>query len=99
MADVIVSNGWDNGVFFYAGIYNGKPEYYSANNWNIYWGEPVAWYYANHEGETYDSSQDDVATPDLATWGVITVTAASSGTTHEGESSISSLSYLRTKKA
>ena len=28
-----------------------------------------------------------------------TVTAASSGTTHEGEATLSSLSYLRTKKA
>jgi len=79
MTDMIVSNGWENGVFFYAGIVDGKPEYCSANNWIIYWGDPAAWYYANYDGDTYDISQDDVATPDLATWGIITVTAASSG--------------------
>ena len=51
---------------------------------------------------------DNTATPDLATWQVgyysgaapaPTVTAASSGTSHEGEATLSSLSYLRTKKA
>ena len=57
---------------------------------------------------TYYVSPDRTATPDLATWQVglygsttpaPTVTAASSGTTHEGEVALSSLSYLRTKKA
>ena len=53
-------------------------------------------------------SPDNTATPDLATWQVglyegsspaPTVTAAPAGTTHEGEVALSSLSYLRTKKA
>ena len=56
---------------------------------------------------SYYYSSDNVATPDLCTtWAiksgalpVPTVTAASSGTTHEGEVALSSLSYLRTKKA
>ena len=57
-------------------------------------------------GSRYRSA-DNAATPDLVTtWSttqgavpVPTVTAASSGTTHEGEVALSSLSYLRTKKA
>lgn len=51
-------------------------------------------------------AQENVATPDLVvTWAIAqgtspapTVTATSSGTTHEAEATLSSLSYLRTKK-
>lgn len=57
----------------------------------------------------YESAESDTpATPDLVSvWyisgvgasPVPTVTAAPSGTTHEGEATLSSLSYLRTKKS
>lgn len=56
----------------------------------------------------YTANASSYATPaDAPSWTVWsstyppapTVTAASSGTTHEGEATLSSLSYLRTKKA
>ena len=60
------------------------------------------------QGTRYYDSYAVGYTPDtVTTWFVSlhgsapapTVTAASSGTTHEGEATLSSLSYLRTKKA
>ena len=60
------------------------------------------------QGTRYYDSYSAGDTPDtVTTWLVAlhgsppvpTVTAASSGTTHEGEATLSSLSYLRTKKS
>ena len=102
-----------NGTYVESGTTNGKP-YYKFGSYYLQYktgflptDPPTGgngW-----ELNGYYIAANDVATPDLCTsWEVgllsgtlpvPTVTAASSGTTHEGESSISSLSYLRTKKA
>lgn len=102
-----VENGTMNGkpkytfgsyIIYYAGDYTYVPsDPPDRAGWTIY-GDGSGWYV----------TPDDTATPDLATWQVgllsgaapaPTVTAAPSGTTHEGEATLSSLSYLRTKKS
>ena len=90
-----------NGYYIRYG--GGKWDCWIIDNGGVY--SPVG----GTEISYYEAAESSTqATPDLVpiwyTSGVgvspvPTVTAASSGTTHEGESSISSLSYLRTKKA
>ena len=104
-----------NGTYVENGTSNGKPKYtygnyelgvyyvnaIDDNNWVIREiSAPPTTYYFNLAGNVPD-------TPDLvSSWRkeygaspTPTVTSASSGTTHEGEVALSSLSYLRTKKA
>ena len=90
------------GLFQQGSEWNGKPTYYFDNheyegNTEIQWVNNT-WRLILDDNIRYESS-DDTPTPDLATWVGCTVTAEQSGTTHEGEVTISSLSYLRTKKA
>ena len=113
MADMIVAGAGNtavNGTYIETGTYNDKPHYIKNSTygiawtgalWTIYGDGDVGW--REYVSETFV----DFATPDLVTtWfangspaPVPTVTAAPSGTTHEGEVALSSLSYLRTKKA
>ena len=113
MADMIVAGAGNtavNGTYIETGTFMDKPCYiknstygiaWTGSYWTIYGDGDVGW-------REYRSAIDvDFATPDLVTtWftylsptPVPTVTAASSGTTHEAEATLSSLSYLRTKKA
>ena len=112
MTDMIVAgagNSAVNGTYVETGTYNGKPRYIKNSEYGIAWNGVIWFIYG--EGDVgwreYTSEYPtDAATPDLVTtWFVYlspapvpTVTAASSGTTHEGEVALSSLSYLRTKK-
>ena len=100
-----------NGTYVETGTYNGKPHYIKNSNYGIAWLAGSVWIiYGDGDlgwREYISEYPADFATPDLVTtWfanaspaPVPTVTAASSGTTHEGEVTFSSLSYLRTKKA
>ena len=96
----MASAGSESGYIYIAWAWD---MYMGVNNWGISTNseDPFSCRYF---------SADDVATPDLvATWvfspygmqipPLPTVTAEQSGTTHEGEVALSSLSYLRTKKA
>ena len=97
-----------NGVYVEDGTENSKPKYINSNN-----GYRIAWFYDDVDETQWTivigytktamiaaSSTGDVATPNLALWdGSVTVTEEQSGTTHDGEVALSSLSYLRTKKA
>ena len=107
MANMIVSGAGSsecNGTYVETSVYNDKPSYSKGVEEEIYW-DGTRWRIYN--GGIYYYSTENVATPDLVvTWqkqfGVLplpTVTAEQSGTTHEGEVTFSSLSYLRTKKA
>ena len=112
MANMVVSGAGTtavNGTYVESGTYNGKPQYYKVGTghtleWDPYnWTEDV-WQIYDWE-DYYYFGNGDVATPNLATWQTAsgaspapTVTLEQSGTTHEGELTISSLSYLRTKK-
>ena len=114
MADMIVSgagNSAVNGTYVENGTLNGKPYYEFGNCKILYdpegkWG--AGWFITIDYINQY-ASYTNMATPDLCpSWDGSycygadpkpTVTAASSGTTHEGEVALSSLSYLRTKKA
>ena len=103
-----------NGTYVESGTLNGKPRYYYAAK-SVYIGWDFApfvgqnvWYIADI---TLYFSTEDVATPDLVTnWSTVggmppapTVTAAGGGdppsSIHEGEATLSSFSYLRTKKS
>ena len=104
--------GDPNGTYIENGTFNGKPKYTkSGTSWEISWGfddeyDDFCWK-IHPAGSSFFYCGQNVATPDLcSSWGYSfrattapTVTAASSGTTHEGEVALSSLSYLRTKKA
>ena len=113
MANMIVSGAGDtymNGTYVETGTFGEKPQYYYNTTCHIYWSVAMARWYLEDIQDTgyYYYSTNNVATPDLATWVVNapygtapapTITAEQSGTTHEGEATISSFSYLRTKKA
>ena len=112
MADMIVAgagNSAVNGTYVESGTLNGKPLYIKNSTYGIAWTGAVWTIYGDGDTgwrEYVSEYPADFATPDLVTtWfsnaspaPVPTVTAASSGTTHEGEATLSSLSYLRTKK-
>ena len=113
MTDMIVSGAGTtavNGTYVEDGTSNSKPSY-TKTGYLLFWSGSSQWRICAYPSYTvyYYAYNDDVATPDLVTnWAVNTgigaapvptVTAASSGTTHEGEATLSSLSYLRTKKA
>lgn len=111
MANMVVSGAgsteW-NGTYIHTGTYEGKGYYRKDSTHNIfysmmgYWviGDEEFMYYAYRGGDT------DEYTPENTSWSVQgatppvpTVTAEQSGTTHEGEVTLSSFSNLRTKKA
>ena len=115
MTDMIVAGAGSsavNGTYVESGTYNGKPIYYYGS-YKIFWFG--GWWRIRYGAaqDYYLNTNEDVATPDLCTWWgagaygeqpTPTVTAAGggdppSGTTHEGEATLSSLSYLRTKKS
>ena len=110
MADMIVSGAGTtavNGTYVETGTYGGKPIYYYNVTLCIRWYSSQ-WRLGDTQDTDYYYSTDNVATPDLATWLVRApygtspapnITLEQSGTTHEGEVALSSLSYLRTKKA
>ena len=90
------------GIFLYNMEWNGKPSYgFDSHGYEeqteILWQSGKWWLIL--DGYLRYESYDDTPTPDLATWVGCTVTAEQSGTTHEGEATLSSLSYLRTKKS
>ena len=103
-----------NGTYVENGTLNGKPKY-TYSTYRIVWKyhallEDFSWFIDNSAGSAnYYIGPQNVATPNLVLlWSnsmmsgstaVPTVTAAPAGTTHEGEVALSSLSYLRTKKA
>ena len=113
MANMIVAGAGNtavNGTYIETGTINDKPHYIKNSTYGIVWTGAVWAIYGDGDigwREYRSSPDDDVATPDLvATWypnsspsPAPTVTAEQSGTTHEGEVVISSLSYLRSKKA
>ena len=103
--------GDPNGTYIENGTMNGKPRYTkSGTSWGIHWGfdeEYDGFCWRITPSSSFFYCGQNVATPDLcSSWGYSwrattapTVTAAPAGTTHEGEVALSSLSYLRTKKA
>ena len=115
MTDMIVSGAEysaANGTYVESGTNDGKPSYVHESNsdYVILWDNiDAAWYVYDAANFTWGYySLSEVATPDLcSSWtdgltetpSSLTVTAAPSGTTHDGEVALSSLSYLRTKKA
>ena len=113
MTDMIVAgagNSAVNGTYIENGTWNGKPRYIKNSEYGIAWTGAIWTIYGDGDPGWREYTSEyptDAATPDLVTtWfpngspaPVPTVTAVSSGTTHEGEVALSSLSYLRTKKA
>ena len=113
MTDMIVAgagNSAVNGTYIENGTWAGKPRYTKNSTYGIAWTGAVWTIYGDGDVEWREYVSEypaDFATPDLVTtWftnaspdPVPTVTAVSSGTTHDGEVALSSLSYLRTKKA
>lgn len=113
MANMIVAGAGNtavNGTYIETGTFNDRPHYIKNSTYGIAWNGVVWVIYGDGDlgWREYQSEYPaDFATPDLVTtwFGVAgaapvpTVTAEQSGTTHEGEVALSSLSYLRTKKA
>lgn len=112
MANMIVAGAGNtavNGTYIETGTYNDKPRYIKNSTYGIVWTGAVWAIYGDGDfgwREYVSEPLVDFATPDLVTtWfanaspaPVPTVTAEQSGTTHEGEATLSSFSYLRTKK-
>lgn len=104
-----------NGTYVEDGTFNGKPLYnFIGTNYRImfavdYAYEESVWLIRTTTNtQYYYGLPTSVSTPDqCVAWykensgalPVPTVTEAPSGTTHEGEATLSSFSYLRTKKA
>lgn len=113
MANMIVSGAGNtavNGTYIETGTYNNKPRYIKNSEYGIVWVGTLWTIYGDGDvgwREYVSEFSVDFATPDLVTtWftnaspaPVPTVTAASSGTTHEGEATLSSTSYIRTMKS
>ena len=111
MTDMIVSgaeNSAANGTYVYEPAGEEEGAAY-IDGWSIILWDYDRWLiYNGWDGSFRYYCAEDVATPDLcSSWtdgltetpSSLTVTAASSGATHEGEATLSSLSYLRSKKA
>lgn len=101
-----------NGTYVENGTYNSKTQWIFNTSYYIRWNyDPdefyLCWTISGGGAPIYFSTDTSAVSPDLcSSWNIgyfadtpaPTVTAASSGTTHEGEATISSLSYLRSWK-